>query len=113
VTTDKALLWTDGRYYLQAENELGADWVLMRGGSGSCPEVRTGGGCGGGVSACYGECRWVRVVVGVWVRHKVAWVGSRVASLHLPASASRGSIQFIVHRLESVLAATVLQTLYC
>lgn len=39
VTTDKALLWTDGRYYLQAENELGADWVLMRGGSGSCPEI--------------------------------------------------------------------------
>jgi Xaa-Pro aminopeptidase len=39
VTTDKALLWTDGRYYLQAEAELGPDWTLMRGGSGTCPEV--------------------------------------------------------------------------
>lgn len=39
VTLDKALLWTDGRYYLQAESELGADWTLMRGGSGTCPEV--------------------------------------------------------------------------
>lgn len=42
VTTDKALLWTDGRYYLQAETELGADWTLMRGGSGTCPEVWVG-----------------------------------------------------------------------
>lgn len=39
VTLDKALLWTDGRYYLQAESELGADWTLMRGGSGTCPEL--------------------------------------------------------------------------
>lgn len=48
VTADAALLWTDGRYYLQAETELGPDWTLMRGGSGTCPEVtgtlREGGG---------------------------------------------------------------------
>lgn len=39
VTADAALLWTDGRYYLQAETELGPDWTLMRGGSGTCPEM--------------------------------------------------------------------------
>lgn len=39
MTADKAFLWTDGRYYLQAETELGAEWTLMRGGSGTCPEV--------------------------------------------------------------------------
>lgn len=30
VTPDKALLWTDGRYFLQAEQELSADWTLMK-----------------------------------------------------------------------------------
>uniref|UniRef100_K3WRL6 Creatinase N-terminal domain-containing protein n=1 Tax=Globisporangium ultimum (strain ATCC 200006 / CBS 805.95 / DAOM BR144) TaxID=431595 RepID=K3WRL6_GLOUD len=30
VTPDKALLWTDGRYFLQAENELSAEWTLMK-----------------------------------------------------------------------------------
>ncbi|CAN6440887.1 unnamed protein product [Victoria cruziana] len=30
VTKDKAALWTDGRYFLQAENQLGPDWILMR-----------------------------------------------------------------------------------
>ena len=30
ITADAALLWTDGRYFLQAEQELGADWTLMR-----------------------------------------------------------------------------------
>lgn len=32
-------LWTDGRYYLQAETELGPEWTLMRAGSGLCPEL--------------------------------------------------------------------------
>jgi Xaa-Pro aminopeptidase len=41
VTAEQALLWTDGRYFLQAETELGPEWTLMRGGTGSCPEVRT------------------------------------------------------------------------
>eukprot|EP00879_Flechtneria_rotunda_P015989 GHRR01016722.1.p1 GENE.GHRR01016722.1~~GHRR01016722.1.p1 ORF type:complete len:698 (+),score=235.84 GHRR01016722.1:303-2396(+) len=39
VTADKALLWTDGRYFLQAEAELGPGWTLMRGGTGTCPEL--------------------------------------------------------------------------
>ena len=30
VTADDALLWTDGRYFLQAESELGPGWTLMR-----------------------------------------------------------------------------------
>jgi len=30
ITEDKALLWTDGRYFLQAEQQLSADWTLMR-----------------------------------------------------------------------------------
>lgn len=38
VTPDRALLWTDGRYFLQAERELGSEWSLMRAGE---PEVPT------------------------------------------------------------------------
>ncbi|XP_024540486.1 xaa-Pro aminopeptidase ApepP [Selaginella moellendorffii] len=34
---EKAALWTDGRYYLQAENQLGLEWTLMRGGSVGVP----------------------------------------------------------------------------
>ncbi|EWM22705.1 peptidase m24 family protein [Nannochloropsis gaditana] len=30
VTPEHALLWTDGRYFLQASQELGPDWVLMK-----------------------------------------------------------------------------------
>ncbi|KAK7367443.1 hypothetical protein VNO80_09455 [Phaseolus coccineus] len=30
VTKNEALLWTDGRYFLQAEQELSAQWKLMR-----------------------------------------------------------------------------------
>ena len=40
VTEDKALLWTDGRYFLQAEKELGPEWTLMRGGTAGVPEPR-------------------------------------------------------------------------
>jgi hypothetical protein len=39
VTTDKALLWTDGRYFLQAVQELGPEWTLMRAGTPGCPDV--------------------------------------------------------------------------
>lgn len=39
VTTDKALLWTDGRYFLQASQELGPDWTLMKAGTEGVPEV--------------------------------------------------------------------------
>ncbi|KAF3785657.1 putative Xaa-Pro aminopeptidase P [Nymphaea thermarum] len=37
VTKDKAALWTDGRYFLQAENQLGPDWSLMRMGNPGVP----------------------------------------------------------------------------
>ncbi|ESO89364.1 hypothetical protein LOTGIDRAFT_177452 [Lottia gigantea] len=30
VTQSKAALWTDGRYYLQAEDELDCNWILMK-----------------------------------------------------------------------------------
>lgn len=33
VLADQALLWTDGRYFLQASQELSADWTLMRSGN--------------------------------------------------------------------------------
>lgn len=33
VTKDKAALWTDGRYFLQAEKQLSSSWILMRAGN--------------------------------------------------------------------------------
>ena len=30
ITRDKAALWTDGRYYLQAEKQLDSNWILMK-----------------------------------------------------------------------------------
>lgn len=41
VTATEALLWTDGRYFLQAESELGPEWRLQRAGLPSTPEVPT------------------------------------------------------------------------
>ncbi len=39
VTRDAALLWTDSRYWLQAEQELaGTEWSLMRGGKPDVPQ---------------------------------------------------------------------------
>ena len=40
ITNDAALLWTDGRYFLQAEQELGPEWTLMRGGQPGVPEPK-------------------------------------------------------------------------
>ena len=34
VTLDKAALWTDGRYFLQAEMELDCNWILQKQGKG-------------------------------------------------------------------------------
>ena len=31
VLEHKAALWTDGRYFLQAEDELDCNWILMKG----------------------------------------------------------------------------------
>lgn len=39
VTNDEALLWTDGRYFLQAANELSKDWTLMKAGTPGCPDM--------------------------------------------------------------------------
>ncbi|XP_020272756.1 probable Xaa-Pro aminopeptidase P, partial [Asparagus officinalis] len=39
VTREKAALWTDGRYFLQAEKELGKEWVLMRSGNLGVPTM--------------------------------------------------------------------------
>ena len=30
VTLEKAALWTDSRYYLQADQQLDCNWILMR-----------------------------------------------------------------------------------
>jgi Xaa-Pro aminopeptidase len=40
VTTKEAALWTDGRYYLQASNELDAQhWTLMKAGLPETPTI--------------------------------------------------------------------------
>lgn len=30
ITTNNAALWTDGRYFLQADQQLDCNWILMR-----------------------------------------------------------------------------------
>lgn len=39
VTHNQALLWTDGRYFLQAAEQLGPSWSLMRAGTPGCPDI--------------------------------------------------------------------------
>jgi Xaa-Pro aminopeptidase len=39
VLRDKALLWTDGRYFLQASIELSEDWTLMKSGEPGVSEL--------------------------------------------------------------------------
>ena len=39
ITRDAALLWTDGRYFLQAEGELSDEWTLMRMGQAGVPTL--------------------------------------------------------------------------
>lgn len=39
VTRDQALLWTDGRYWLQGAQQLGPQWTLMKGGHPATPEL--------------------------------------------------------------------------
>lgn len=38
-TKDKAALWTDGRYFLQANQELDGDWTLMKDGISGTPTI--------------------------------------------------------------------------
>lgn len=40
VSCPQALLWTDGRYHLQAEQQLGAGWTLMKAGNPSVPTIK-------------------------------------------------------------------------
>ncbi|XP_044736863.1 xaa-Pro aminopeptidase ApepP-like [Chrysoperla carnea] len=39
VTLNKAALWVDGRYHIQADNEISCDWLLMRSGKEGVPEI--------------------------------------------------------------------------
>jgi Xaa-Pro aminopeptidase len=39
VTEDKAALWTDGRYFLQASQELSDEWSLMKAGLPDTPSI--------------------------------------------------------------------------
>ncbi|XP_071725503.1 aminopeptidase P2 [Rutidosis leptorrhynchoides] len=39
VTRHKAALWTDGRYFLQAEKQLSSSWILMRAGNWGVPNT--------------------------------------------------------------------------
>ncbi|XP_067122415.1 LOW QUALITY PROTEIN: uncharacterized protein [Centruroides vittatus] len=39
VLPDKAALWTDGRYFLQAEDELDCNWILMKENEDDTPEI--------------------------------------------------------------------------
>ena len=40
ITADRALLWTDGRYFLQAEQELDLEhWTLMKEGNKDVPSM--------------------------------------------------------------------------
>lgn len=39
VLKDKALLWTDGRYFLQAEQQLSSEWTLMKSGQKDVPDL--------------------------------------------------------------------------
>lgn len=39
ITKTKALLWTDGRYYLQADDELDCNWILMKEGNANVPSM--------------------------------------------------------------------------
>ncbi|XP_022010997.1 aminopeptidase P2 isoform X2 [Helianthus annuus] len=39
VTSNQAALWTDGRYFLQAEKQLSSSWILMRAGNWGVPNT--------------------------------------------------------------------------
>lgn len=39
VTENEALLWTDGRYYLQAAKQIDSNWTLMKDGLSATPTI--------------------------------------------------------------------------
>ncbi|CAM9861190.1 unnamed protein product [Discosporangium mesarthrocarpum] len=59
VTQTKALLWTDGRYFLQAEQELGSSWTLMRMGEPKVPTLEEWVARGGVEDHCVGVDPWL------------------------------------------------------
>ena len=42
VTLDKALMWVDSRYFIQAEKQLSDAWTLMKIGTKDTPRVKAG-----------------------------------------------------------------------
>ncbi|KAH9505607.1 hypothetical protein Btru_056018 [Bulinus truncatus] len=41
ITTSKAALWTDGRYFVEAEETLDCNWILMKSGVAGTPSIST------------------------------------------------------------------------
>ena len=39
ITENSAALWTDGRYFLQADQQLDCQWIIMRSGEENVPTV--------------------------------------------------------------------------
>ncbi|CAL7934020.1 unnamed protein product [Xylocopa violacea] len=39
ITLDKAVFWTDGRYHIQADNQLDCNWILMKQGAEDVPSI--------------------------------------------------------------------------
>ncbi|XP_015591446.1 xaa-Pro aminopeptidase ApepP [Cephus cinctus] len=39
ITLNKAVLWTDGRYHIQADNQLDCSWILMKQGRNGVPTI--------------------------------------------------------------------------
>lgn len=39
VTIDKAVLWTDGRYHIQADHQLDCNWMLMKYGENNVSKI--------------------------------------------------------------------------
>ncbi|XP_050574856.1 xaa-Pro aminopeptidase 1-like isoform X2 [Bombus affinis] len=39
ITSDKAVFWTDGRYYIQADHQLDCNWILMKRGRTEVPSI--------------------------------------------------------------------------
>ncbi|KAG2437467.1 hypothetical protein HXX76_006117 [Chlamydomonas incerta] len=65
VTADAALLWTDGRYFLQAATELGPEWTLMKAGTPGCPDLEDWLVANLPEGAAVGCDPWVHTVNGV------------------------------------------------
>ena len=78
VTAREALLWTDGRYFLQASQELSSEWTLMKGGQPGVPEPKQWlaeklpSGARVGVDASVHSLNEARAMRDVFAKHGVA-----------------------------------------